>query len=319
MGWRHNLARSFALAGALAALWLAGCRSTPPVATPTALPSATPRPSTTTTPTVTPTPSPTPEPLAARVNGEPIRLADYEADLARCRAAAPSQAPTPASCPTQALQALIDRALILQASEEAGLTLSEAQIEDEVGATMQAAGGEAAFESWLAANGWTTMTLRAHLGAELLAQALAEQIAGPAAATAEQAHARHILVATEAEASALLARLGDGEDFETLAGAHSLDVTTRARGGDLGWFARAQLVAPEVEEAAFALEPGATGEIVQSSLGYHVVQTLERDAGRPLSAEQQAALQRRALERWLVERRGEAQIERLIELDERGS
>lgn len=300
-----------ALAGGIVALWLAGCRPIPATPTPTpATPTATPAP----TPTVTPTPSPTPEPLAARVNGQPIRLADYQAELARCRAALASATTPSDPCPAQTLQALIDRALILQASQEAGISVSDAQVEDEVRATLEAAGGEAEFSAWLEQTGWTPATLRAALRSELLAQALIERTIGPVEA-AEQVHARHILVATEAEARDLLSRLADGADFAELAAAYSLDATTQARGGDLGWFARGQLLAPAVEAAAFALRPGEIGDIIRSELGYHIVQTLERDPGRPLSPDQQAAFYRQALEHWLAEQRAGAHIERFIDTD----
>jgi parvulin-like peptidyl-prolyl isomerase len=201
----------------------------------------------------------------------------------------------------------------LQASQEAGISVSEAQVEDEVRATIQAAGGEGEFDAWLAANSWTSATFRVSLRSELLAQALIEHAIGPAPAAAEQVHARHILVATEAEARDLLSRLAGGADFAELAGARSLDVTTQARGGDLGWFARGQLLAPEVEAAAFALKPGELSDVVPSRLGYHIVQTLERDPDRPLSPDQQAALYRQALERWLAEQRTQAQIERFVD------
>ena len=299
-----------ALIGGCALLWLAGCRPAPVTPTPT----PTPPPTTTPVPTATPRPSPTPEPLAARVNGQPIRLADYQAELARCRAAIQgAETSPPDPCPAQALQTLVDRALILQASQEAGLTVSEAQVEAEVQATIQAVGGEGRFAAWLEANGWTSATFRDALRTELLAQALMEHIAGPSPSRAEQVHARHILVATEAEARDLLASLANGADFAALAQAHSLDVTTRAQGGDLGWVVRGQLLATPVEEAAFALPPGQISAIVRSSLGYHIVQVLERDPARPLSPEQQAALYRYRLERWLAGQRIQAQIERFVD------
>lgn len=309
--------RAIILISGCAVLWLAGCRPAPVTPTPT----PTPPPTATPLPTATPQPSPTPEPLAARVNGQPIRLADYQAELARCHAALQAgeagqgtRTPSPDPCPDQALQTLVDRALILQASQEAGLAVSEAQVEAEVQATLQAVGGEGRFAAWLEANGWTSATFRAALRTELLAQALLEHIAGPSPARAEQVHARHILVATEAEARDLLASLASGADFAALAQAHSLDVTTRAQGGDLGWFVRGQLLAAPVEEAAFALQPGQVSDVVRSSLGVHIVQVLERDPARRLAPGQQAALYRYRLEHWLAEQRTKAQIERFVDI-----
>jgi len=323
---------------------LAACRSAPvpaPIQIPASVPpppTITPAPTLPPVPTPTPTPSPTPEPLAARVNGQPIRLADYQAELARCQAAAealtPSPSPTrgegsspvtPSSSPTreagikdesecqaQALQALIDQALILQASQQVGISVSDAQLEAEFQATVQAAGGDQAFNAWLVANHWTPDAFRTWLRSQLLAQMLAERAIATIPAKVEQVHARHILVATEAQARDLRDELVGGSEFARLAQTYSLDLTTRLRGGDLGWFARGELTAPELEAMAFSLAPGALGDVVHSSLGYHVVQTLERDPARPLSAEQQAELRRQALEQWLAKQRAGAQIERLL-------
>jgi len=312
----------------LSLLWLVACRQAP-----TPLPTPIPPPPTATAvprPSPTPAPSPTAEPLAARVNGQPIRLADYEAELARCQAAAQALStliPNPLSqsfgrggaggegeCPARALQALIDQALILQASQQAGIAVTEAQVEAAVQATRQAAGGDVGLSAWLAANHWTPAMLRETLRLQLLAQALAEQALGPVPATAEQVHARHILVATEAEARDLRARLVGGADFAQLARTHSLDVTTAARGGDLGWFTRGQLLAPELEAAAFGLAPGGLSDVVHSALGYHIVQTLEHDPARPLSPEQQAELRQQTLATWLTALRAGAHVERFVDI-----
>jgi parvulin-like peptidyl-prolyl isomerase len=92
---------------------------------------------------------------------------------------------------------------------------------------------------------------------------------------AEQVHARHILVATEAEAQQVLARLQNGEDFAAVAQEVSLDTTSGQQGGDLGWFGRGMMVAP-FEEAAFALEVNQLSQPVQTQFGYHIIQVTEK-------------------------------------------
>lgn len=72
----------------------------------------------------------------------------------------------------------------------------------------------------------------------------------------EEAHARHILVASEAEANRLIDLLNDGADFATLAKQYSKDPDA-AHGGDLGFFRRDQ-VWPDFADVAFALPPGHT-------------------------------------------------------------
>ena len=82
-------------------------------------------------------------------------------------------------------------------------------------------------------------------------------------------HARHILVATDADAQAVIKRIKGGEDFAKVAKEVSKD--TGSDGGDLGWFTKDKMV-PEFAEAAFKLEPGTLSEPVKSPFGWHVIE-----------------------------------------------
>jgi peptidyl-prolyl cis-trans isomerase C len=86
-------------------------------------------------------------------------------------------------------------------------------------------------------------------------------------------HARHILVATEADAQAALKRVKGGEDFAKVAKEVSKD--PGSEGGDLGWFTKDRMV-PEFADAAFKLEPGQISDPVKSQFGWHVIQVEEK-------------------------------------------
>jgi parvulin-like peptidyl-prolyl isomerase len=73
------------------------------------------------------------------------------------------------------------------------------------------------------------------------------------------------------------------------------------------------LVAPEVEEVAFALQPGQFSGVVTSSLGYHIVQVVERDPARSVSPENLRLLQDRAVQKWIEGLWDQAVVERFIE------
>jgi hypothetical protein len=70
-------------------------------------------------------------------------------------------------------------------------------------------------------------------------------------------------------------RLQAGGNFEELAREYSKDPGSADRGGDLGFITRGQFV-PEVEDAAFALEVGATSDIVESAYGFHIIRLMDR-------------------------------------------
>jgi peptidyl-prolyl cis-trans isomerase C len=83
-------------------------------------------------------------------------------------------------------------------------------------------------------------------------------------------HARHILVATEDEAKAIITKLKGGAKFEDLAKA-SKDPGSAANGGDLGW-ADPDGFVPEFSKAMTSLQKGAiTDAPVKTQYGFHVI------------------------------------------------
>ena len=80
---------------------------------------------------------------------------------------------------------------------------------------------------------------------------------------------------TKKEIGRLRQEIEAGEDFAELAAVVSDDEGSAARGGDLGFFGRGQMVAP-FEEAAFALAPGELSEPVQTRYGWHLIKVEER-------------------------------------------
>ena len=85
----------------------------------------------------------------------------------------------------------------------------------------------------------------------------------------QEVHARHILVATEDEAKAIIAELEKGADFAKLAKEKSKDPGA-AEGGDLGWFTKDQMV-PEFAEVAFKLDKGQLSDPVHTQFGWHII------------------------------------------------
>lgn len=85
----------------------------------------------------------------------------------------------------------------------------------------------------------------------------------------KEVRASHILVADEALANEIKAKLDAGGDFAALAAEFGTD-GTKTQGGDLGFFEKGMMV-PEFAEAAFALEKGKVGGPVQTQFGWHLI------------------------------------------------
>lgn len=67
----------------------------------------------------------------------------------------------------------------------------------------------------------------------------------------------------------------NGESFEDMASRYSDDPGSAARGGELGWIRRGDMV-PEFEAAAFKLGNGEISDVIKSEYGYHIIQLMER-------------------------------------------
>lgn len=254
--------------------------------------------------------------VAAVVNGEPISMEAFNRELARFeagRAALGYEVSSEAGYRQQVLDQMIDDVLFRQQAAQQGISISDEAVDAEIN-SMIAEYGEDYFNSWLQANGYTLEEFREEERTAMIVQALLPSDDELVPPTAAHVHARHILVTTEAEAQAVLQRLQAGEDFAAIAAEVSTDVTTRDRGGDLGWFPRGALLVPEVEQAAFSLEPGQTSGVVASAWGYHIVQTIEVDPNREVQPENLQQLKQKAIADWLAQLRAGADIQQAVTL-----
>ncbi len=144
---------------------------------------------------------------------------------------------------------------------------------------------------------------------EKVAASLATQVGQ----SAEQVHAAHILVETRDLAQEIFNQVNaPGADFRQIAAQQSTDDGTAPNGGDLGWFAREEMV-PPFADAAFTLTPGEISEPVETQFGWHIVQLLEHDPDRALTDQQIEAIEQARTERWLADRTAETRISSDIE------
>jgi len=134
-----------------------------------------------------------------------------------------------------------------------------------------------------------------------------------------QVHARHILLESEEDAKAIIAELDDGADFAELAKEKSTG-PSGPNGGDLGFFNRADMVAP-FAEAAFSMEPGTySSEPVQTQFGWHVIKVEEKKEGTQPSLDEvrqqlMAEISRDAFNALVEDLRSDAEIVNYVEIE----
>jgi peptidyl-prolyl cis-trans isomerase C len=123
----------------------------------------------------------------------------------------------------------------------------------------------------------------------------------------------HILVASEAEAQAIVASLKKKGKFEKLAKEKSNDPGSKNNGGDLGWMNPADVV-PEFAQAVMGMTHGDISDPVKTRFGWHIIRL---DDSRPLkvatfeelSAQIEGKLQNELVEAQVKKLRADATIQ----------
>jgi peptidyl-prolyl cis-trans isomerase C len=213
------------------------------------------------------------DPIVAMVNGQPVRLSELEVaqqSLPQQYRNMPLQAVFPAL-----LDRMIDSKLVVQegkknkVNDDPAFKKRMAFVEDQV---LQ--------------DFWIQREIARQVTAEKLQKRYEERLKQMPAE--EEVHARHILVATEDEAKALIAELKKGAAFDKLAKEKSTDKASGAEGGDLGWFKKSDMV-KEFADAAFNLKTGELTEApVKSQFGYHIIKVEDRRKAPPPAFEEMA-------------------------------
>lgn len=262
------------------------------------------------------------EALAARVNGQAIALAVFERQAAQAQAALIAQGVDPDSADgkeaikairEQTLGTLIDNLLVEQAAAAENEKLSNQQVDARLKSFVSDAGGTDKFNEYLAKNQLTLEDLCVTIRSSALSELMLDRITAKLPTRVEQVRVAHILFDKQEDADKALQQLQAGADFAAVAKQVSKDEATRDNGGELGWIPR-DVMPPEFEQAAFALQPGQISGVVQTQLGFHILKVLARDAAHALSPELIQNQKQNAFINWLQQQRDKAKIETLVNL-----
>ena len=260
------------------------------------------------------------EPTAAIVNGKRIPMSDLDREMQAAMAGNPElrsreDMDTLRRMRREALDYLINRELMIQEGEKAGLEPQDAEIDAEFKKIQQRFASQSAFEKKLEQQKLTGKKLRELIKRGLIVRKVLAVKVKPTAkavtdkdiaefyeankerfAESEKVSARHILIKVSPDATdqekadakgkmqAILKEARGEGDFAQLAEKHS-QCPSASQGGDLGYFGRGQMVKP-FEEAAFALQPGQISEIVETQFGYHIILVQDKKPERQLEVEE---------------------------------
>lgn len=195
---------------------------------------------------------------------------------------------------------LIRRELLVQEAEKKGVD-KKTEVQAQVALARQAVVIGAYLGEYVRAHPVTDEMLKAEYDG--IRKALGEK----------EYKARHILVDTEDEAKAIIAKLKKGEKFDDLA-KQSKDPGSKDKGGDLGWANPANFVKP-FSDAMVKLEKGKFTETpVKSDFGWHVIQLDDTKATEPPSLDEvkpqlTQRLQQQLIQQHVLDLRAKAKVE----------
>jgi foldase protein PrsA len=247
-----------------------------------------------------------PENAVAEVDGKVITREDLDARMDSYRQGS-DDFPEPGTeeyndIEKQVVEQMVSEEVIAFEAEEMDIHVTDEEIDDAIEASKEQAGGEEIYEEQLEAAGTTVDKEMQQLRIDLLFQKLLPEVVKDAPPVtdeqvlayyndhksefydpAEMRDVRHILVDTEAEANAVLARLAAGEDFAVVATEVSLDPGSAANGGSLGSYpvVNSGLV-PEFEKVMAELGAGEQSGPVQSKFGFHIIEVVSITPAGPL-------------------------------------
>lgn len=213
----------------------------------------------------------------------------------------------------ETLDLLINQELLWQAAQKQGIVATPEEVSRALDDMQTQFHTEEAFLSRLAIEGYNRESYRMHLKRLVSARKYLDTLSGEVAVSdtevhtfytenpdkfrlPEQVRARHILLklnpgddeqvkhAVREKMAGILAEAGNGGDFAALARQYSEDASA-TQGGNLGFFARGEMVKP-FEEAAFGLQPGELSAIVETPFGLHLIKLEDRRPARIVSEDQ---------------------------------
>ncbi|WP_282137274.1 peptidylprolyl isomerase [Rossellomorea aquimaris] len=188
-----------------------------------------------------------------------------------------------------ALDTLIAEKLVELESDKKDLSVKDSEIEEELESIKESYGGEEAFNEALASSGASLDSVKKNVESFLLTEKLLKDRVSisddqikeyfeankDSFAQDEQIQASHILVEDEKTAKEVKDKLDDGGDFAELAKEYSTDTSNAESGGELGFFAKGEMVT-EFDDKAFAMKKGEISEPVKTEFGYHIIKVTDK-------------------------------------------
>ncbi len=248
-------------------------------------------------------------PKVASVNGAVITQTELDKEAGRfeqqmAMTGQPASSDQLADMKKKVLEGMVNRELLVQQSKKLGVKVEDSEVDAQLASLKKRFPNEADFTNALGKMNTSEEELKTQFRRDMTIKKMIDQevmskvsLSNEEAKTfydgnpdffkmPETVRASHILVkveSNESEAdkakakekiSQIQKRIKKGEDFAAVAKETS-DCPSAAKGGDLDFFQKGQMVKP-FEDAAFALKVGDVSDIVETQFGYHIIKVTDK-------------------------------------------
>ena len=254
-----------------------------------------------------------------------------------------------------AVNNLITAALIKNQARQQNITVDKALVDQQIQQFSSRYSSLEAFQKELSAQGITEAELRINLEQSIAMQLVLDRAVQNLPETSDQeiekfytdnpekfalperVHMAHILLRadrqnTEAQKAEIMKKLekirADIEaktiTFAEAAAKYSQDTVTAAKGGDLGVLSRGRIAKP-IEDAAFSIKPGTMSTVIETPIGYHIIQSIElKPAGQATLEESKSSIKQyldqlakqEAIKKFVADLKTKARIESFMTAEE---
>ncbi len=243
--------------------------------------------------------------VLATVDGSTVTLSEYKSALEKLKSQLPKgNSLDPEGIKTlkmSLLNQLIEKKLLVAEAGKLGITVSEAEINNQINKIVGEYPDTDTFNSRMKEENIDVASWKKEIEYQIMLDKLVKAVAGSDITVAPEevkkyyddhldlynsparVRALQIMLETREQAQTILDEIKGGADFSELAKTYSISPDSE-KGGDLGFFSEDEM--PPFFSIAFKMKPGELSNVVESEYGFHLFKIIERREAKMLSLDE---------------------------------
>ncbi len=243
--------------------------------------------------------------VLATVDGATITLSEYKSGLEKLKAQLPPgeslNAEGAKTLKVNLLNQLIEKKLLTSEAQKMGITVSDAEINEQIKKIVGDYPDSNAFASRMKEEKIDPEAWKKEIQYQIMLNKLVSAVAGnDISVTPEEIEkyykdnqdqynaptrvkALQIMVETKDQAQTILDKIKGGADFSELAKTYSISPDSE-KGGDLGYFSQDEM--PPAFSVVFSMKPGEMSGVIESEYGFHIFKVIDRREAKVLTLEE---------------------------------